>query len=282
MRTDDPFSGAEALAAWLGHDALTTPARTGVPSPADTSDIVPTLVPPVPMAPVSRVPEALAGVSDVAMRTAEAVSSGQVTSDPDPLPPTRDGRLVRFKQASDRAASLASDPATALAAMAQPDSPEAAQVGLKGALYLQSRTPRPDGPDPFGDWVPTDERVAGFLREDRAVRRPLDVVARIPSGDVSDEELQALSAVHPRILADVREALTSAVEAGLRPSPQARGLVARIVGPAADPMSDPTVVSALQSQMSGQRPGQLRQTRASVKTAEQAMTPLERAAENAS
>lgn len=169
-------------------------------------------------------------------------------------PEAQDDRLAS------RLASLAANPQAMVAATSAASAPIAAgspQLGaayqeqLRTALqYLHDAVPKPAAPPPpFApdDWTPTAADKLAFHDKAEIVNNPMRALVHMQRGTLSDAHLDALQAVYPRVLGQIRSEIlaTAAKNPDLKlPAPERRS-AAKLLGMPLDTMSQH--LAALQS-----------------------------------
>jgi hypothetical protein len=80
------------------------------------------------------------------------------------------------------------------------------QTVSNGVQYLNSKLPRPTTELPMASkWEATPSQKASFNRSFAAVNNPVGVLKQVKNGTVSNEEIQALQAVHPALYKEMQQ-----------------------------------------------------------------------------
>jgi hypothetical protein len=85
------------------------------------------------------------------------------------------------------------------------------QTAIRGAMFLASKMPRASSPQlPFDkDYQPSPSQVTRFDRYYEAVHDPLTVMAQLKEGRVLPESQEAVAAVYPSLMAEMKQEVTS-------------------------------------------------------------------------
>jgi hypothetical protein len=156
-------------------------------------------------------------------------------------------------------------------------------IAARRIEYLSSILPRrpdiagaPIGPD---NWQPSDMEMRAFARSVAAVEDPYAVLERAAHGAVTPEDVDALRAVYPELLAD----FTASVAAELPTlrktlSPAKKLSLSILTGVPVDPAMDPAILRTLQAQYQYEEPKPDRATAqfGSVKNRTDLATPSQR------
>lgn len=82
-----------------------------------------------------------------------------------------------------------------------------------GAQYLNSKIPRPVVEMPLSSkFEPSDAQLQKFNRHFEAVSNPIDVLKEVKSGTLTGDHMEALQAVHPELLGEMRTKLISSAD----------------------------------------------------------------------
>lgn len=79
-----------------------------------------------------------------------------------------------------------------------------------GIQFLKSKMPQPANELPLNSpWKPTPSQMSKFNKYFQAVNHPIKVLSQIKDGSLSNEAMEALQAVHPELLQEMREKVMS-------------------------------------------------------------------------
>lgn len=125
---------------------------------------------------------------------------------------------------------------------------------ITGLQFLSSKVPRPNNEMLLShEWKPSQAQIAKFGRYYKAVDDPLSVLKEVKKGTLRNESLEALEAVHPELLSEMRQSVTESLD-----PKKARKLnyatklsLARFLGEPLDTNMLPQVVAANQLALSG-------------------------------
>jgi hypothetical protein len=166
-------------------------------------------------------------------------------------------------------------------------------VAVRRIEFLSSLLPRrPDfagvttGPD---HWRPSDFEMRTWARYAAAVEDPHGVLERLAHGAVTPEDVHAMNAVYPELMADYTNRVVTALPELRKTLPYRRQIALSLfTGVPVDPALDPRVLSLLQSQFT-EEPGSAGGTQApaampqygSIKKSTDTPTPAQRRAQGA-
>lgn len=124
--------------------------------------------------------------------------------------------------------------------------------------FLNSKIPKSAGNLPLShEYVPSTAEKAKFVRYFNAVNNPIGVLSQIKHGTLSNESLEALSAVHPELLNQMRQQVAGEMngkdEANIPYSMKMS--VAKFLGTPLDSSMLPHVIQANQASLSGPQLG---------------------------
>lgn len=205
---------------------------------------------------------------------------------------TRDAALERAK----RVLELAQEPDGITSALARqsgrldaiaPGAADAVRdVGARGLGFLSQKAPKPPE-SPVGamaalrqPWAPSEVEVERFRRYADAVEDPIGTVEDMAAGKASAESVEALGAVYPELLGDMRTRVLERLTRVQSPLPYSRRVSLGIMlGVPADETLKPEVLAGLQRihQQQPEAPQSRPSPRASAKLETQ-LSPAERIA----
>jgi hypothetical protein len=141
---------------------------------------------------------------------------------------------------------------------------EVRATATRAAAFLRSKLPQ-DRISPY-DAQPllkrdgarvSDSQMAKYLRYQRAVERPREVIADLAEGKVSREGIEALKAVYPKLYADMSEKLTAKLAEQTERLPRAQLIQLSIaLGQPLHPSLSPAFIAACQSVHAASRQAQ--------------------------
>lgn len=196
-----------------------------------------------------------------AMKKAEQVAAN--TQEPDAFTARVAERIARV---GEQAPGLAAD---------MQDTAQRAQQFLATKAPQRPVSPLGDIPALRRPWRPSDAEVAKWTSYVRAVESPASVLEDAASGSLTPEAVEALGAVYPELLEDLRARVTAAVAA--HPSAldyRQRLSLGQLLGLPLDPSMEPAFIASVQSviQATPARPqpnGQSTSPRASKRLAQE-------------
>lgn len=172
---------------------------------------------------------------------------------------TTDAALKRAEKLTKLAASpeaLSEEVGQRLGGLAEdvPGAAEAlAEVASRATSFLAAKAPKPP-PAPLGlaalqqPWKPPASEVARFSRYVIAVEQPLSVLDDVGAGLVTSEGVEALSAVYPGLLGEMRQRLLEKVAARQQPlGYQQRMTLQRVLGSPLDASDTPAAIAVFQA-----------------------------------
>lgn len=172
---------------------------------------------------------------------------------------TTDAALKRAEKLTKLAASpeaLSEEVGQRLGGLAEdvPGAAEAlAEVASRATSFLAAKAPKPP-PAPLGlaalqqPWKPPASEVARFSRYVIAVEQPLSVLDDVGAGLVTSEAVEALGAVYPGLLGEMRERLLTKVAERTQPlAYQQRMTLQRVLGSPLDAADTPAAIAVFQA-----------------------------------
>lgn len=176
--------------------------------------------------------------------------------------------LFDFKKAKDSVDNMAQNPSGGMDHMvAQTGSldrtmPNVVQgihsTAINAAQFLNSKLPKPATNMPLSaKYEPSDAEKSKFLRYYNAVNDPVSVLADIRHGALSNESMEALQAVHPDLLADMRKKLAGELSSKKEAAyPAAVKLaIGKFMGSPMSPSMTPAAIMANQASLNGPQLG---------------------------
>lgn len=129
-------------------------------------------------------------------------------------------KLDRFKDRLSEVQSVSQDPEALASHLSEathdsfdvaPKVTQALQMAmLRGNQYLRSQAPQPPPQLPFDrEWRPNSTQIAAFDRAYETVEDPTSALGHLQAGTLTPEHVQALQAVYPKLLSEMRQELLS-------------------------------------------------------------------------
>lgn len=173
--------------------------------------------------------------------------------------PPPEGRRERFERATKLLDMLSRDPRAAIEALTPGEVADVAPAtaaamsatAARAVQFLHSKLPKNPKLEPIAalaqPWQPTDTELQRWERYATAIAEPHSVVEALRTGHVTPESVEALQAVYPRLLEDIRRRMMerlSAYEGRL--SYSQRAAVSALMGTPAGGAGDPALLSLAQ------------------------------------
>jgi hypothetical protein len=116
--------------------------------------------------------------------------------------------------------------------------------------FLASKLPRPASELPMaGPWEPSKSQKAQFMTYYNAVENPLSVLKQIKNGSLSNEAMEALQVVHPKLLQEMRMQVMASIKPNTQMPYATRLSVSKFLGVPMDQQMVPGIVATNQASL---------------------------------
>jgi hypothetical protein len=116
--------------------------------------------------------------------------------------------------------------------------------------FLASKLPRPASELPMaGNWEPSKSQKAQFMTYYNAVENPLSVLKQIKNGSLSNEAMEALQVVHPKLLQEMRLQVMASIKPNTQMPYATRLSVAKFLGVPMDQQMLPGILATNQASL---------------------------------